>query len=27
VLEQELRGEQRHLRRCKLMLLTAISNV
>jgi AcrR family transcriptional regulator len=27
VLEQQLRGEQRHLRRCKLMLLTAISNV
>ena len=27
VLEKELRGEQRHLRRCKLMLLTAISNV
>jgi AcrR family transcriptional regulator len=27
VLEKELRGEQRHLRRCKLMLLTAISNL
>jgi AcrR family transcriptional regulator len=27
VLEKELRGELRHLRRCKLMLLTAISNV
>ncbi len=27
VLEKELRGEERHLRRCKLMLLTAISNV
>ncbi len=27
VLERQLRGEQRHLRRCKLMLLTAISNV
>jgi len=27
VLEKELRGEQRHLRRCKLMLLTAISNM
>ena len=27
VLEKELRGEQRHLRRCKLMLLTAINNM
>jgi len=27
VLENELRGMHRHLRRCKLMLLTAISNV
>ncbi len=27
VLENELRGTERHLRRCKLMLLTAISNV
>ncbi len=27
VLEKELRGEERHLRRCKLMLLTAIGNV
>ena len=27
VLERALRGEQQHLRRCKLMLLTAIGNV
>ncbi|HTJ62956.1 MAG TPA: TetR/AcrR family transcriptional regulator [Alphaproteobacteria bacterium] len=27
VLETELHGTQRHLRRCKIMLLTAISNV
>jgi AcrR family transcriptional regulator len=27
VLEKELHGEQRHLRRCKLMLLTAINNL
>jgi len=27
VLEKEVRGEHRHLRRCKLMLLTAISNM
>ena len=27
VLEREVRGEQRHLRRCKLILLSTISNV
>jgi hypothetical protein len=27
VLEKEVRGEQRHLRRCKLILLASISNM